>query len=232
MCVKIWGRWCSTAADIVFLLPHCTAPCLIPMRGCSNERGVENHMAVLAGQSGAFLLMRKWLQHQKRQKTEQSAEWKDQNTFIQYELGSTEVLITQGFIKTLITDCRRAAADLLPQLVSILSLCLRRQTFSQTKTDLFLTSQDTHDHLLALQESEQHIAKSWQSARPMLYNYEGLVLEVSLNKVLWNQRREQGDRQREKESSRGPNEPWPTDQCARPSKADSENPTLPKNTVL
>lgn len=73
-------------------------------------------------------------------------------------------------------------------------MCLWWQTHSYTKPGLFLTSQDTHNHPLALEEPARHIAKSWQWAKLMLCNYEGLVLEVSLNKVLWNPRRREGDR--------------------------------------
>lgn len=59
----------------------------------------------------------------------------------------------------------KKALYLLPRLVKVLILlppkqCLCSQTFSQTKTGLFLTSQVTHDLLLVLEEAEKHIAKS------------------------------------------------------------------------
>lgn len=148
----------------------------------------------------------KWLQHQRWQNAKSVTWWiysSEADSVVNMTQTSSiiKVLITQGLIKNVITDCLRATADLLPQLVNILIIwppatkAVFMEADLQPDKDTSLLDQPGHTRSSpSSKEPEQHIAKSWQSARLLLCNYEGLVLEVSLNKVLWNRRREEGDR--------------------------------------
>lgn len=129
----MWDRRFSAATDvdIVQLSPHCTAAWLLlnPHEGLLLAKSWSGRSCgTVAGQGGAFLL---WLsdfgiRDDKRKKTNLlNIELRGRRCRLdRYEsdIWSSKVLITQGLIKNLITDCLRAAADLLPQFVNILIL--------------------------------------------------------------------------------------------------------------
>lgn len=196
MCVEIRDSRYSAATDvdIVWLSPHCTAAQLLlnPREGLLAKNSVwKNHVVMKVQVTPAS------------KGTEETC-WicsSEADRLNQYESNilSSKVLITQGFIKTWPPEgCSRFIASVSEHINSITAShqsCVYGGRPSSRQRQVSSWPARTHTIIFwALKEPEQHIAKSWQSAGLMLCNYEGLVLEVSLNEVLWNRRRVEGDR--------------------------------------